>query len=213
MDFFTAMEVSASRPVGRAHADERRGVEPRERADHAGRRRRAVQAQATSSCRRSTSPGAKGTPYAQAVHGVAVSQITQDSAPPRLEYDPGHPQAERAGLRRVPERQPRRGDGRHDHRVARLRGRHHVDVDRRQHGRARAGDRQVSIAPISMPSIEGRRDDRSSKTAAEVGDRPIDLGEHVQRRRSTDARALEHNATERRRAVRRAAIRAWASTK
>ena len=27
------------------------------------------------------------------MRGVAVTQIAQDGAPPRLEYDPGHPQA------------------------------------------------------------------------------------------------------------------------
>ena len=51
-------------------------------------------------------PGVAGTPFAQAVRGVAVSQIRQDAAPPRLEYDPGHPQANAQGYVAYPNVNP-----------------------------------------------------------------------------------------------------------
>jgi flagellar basal-body rod protein FlgC len=43
---------------------------------------------------------------AEQVRAVAVSQITQDSAPPRLEYDPGHPQANAQGYVAYPNINP-----------------------------------------------------------------------------------------------------------
>ncbi|HMG55230.1 MAG TPA: flagellar basal body rod protein FlgC [Kofleriaceae bacterium] len=51
-------------------------------------------------------PGVQNTPFAQAVKGVAVSQISQDTAPPRLEYDPGHPQANAQGYVAYPNVNP-----------------------------------------------------------------------------------------------------------
>src|SRR6185503_16438173 len=61
---------------------------------------------------------------------------------------------ERAGLRRVSQHQYRRGDGRHDHRLARIRSRRHDDVERRQHGRKGFEHWQMSIAPMKIGSIE-----------------------------------------------------------
>jgi flagellar basal-body rod protein FlgC len=51
-------------------------------------------------------PGAAGSPFAQAVRGVTVSSISQDSSPPRLEYDPGHPQANAQGYVAYPNVNP-----------------------------------------------------------------------------------------------------------
>jgi flagellar basal-body rod protein FlgC len=51
-------------------------------------------------------PGVEGTPFQQAVKGVAVTQISQDNAPPRLEYDPGHPQANAQGYVAYPNVNP-----------------------------------------------------------------------------------------------------------
>ena len=51
-------------------------------------------------------PGVTAAPFAQAVKGVAVSQISQDAAPPRLEYDPGHPQANPQGYVAYPNINP-----------------------------------------------------------------------------------------------------------
>jgi len=50
--------------------------------------------------------GTENTPYAQAVRGVEVTQISQDSKPPRLEYDPGHPQANAQGYVAYPNINP-----------------------------------------------------------------------------------------------------------
>jgi flagellar basal-body rod protein FlgC len=44
-----------------------------------------------------------GTPAAD---GVRVSQIASDSSPPRLEYDPGHPQANAQGYVAYPNVNP-----------------------------------------------------------------------------------------------------------
>ena len=45
-------------------------------------------------------------PAAGAVKAVAVSQIAQDAAPPRLEYDPGHPDANAQGYVAYPNINP-----------------------------------------------------------------------------------------------------------
>lgn len=44
-------------------------------------------------------------PAAQ-INGVEVAEITQDAAPPRLEYDPGHPQADAKGYVAYPNINP-----------------------------------------------------------------------------------------------------------
>ncbi len=51
-------------------------------------------------------PGAAGTEFAGAIQGVAVTAITQDTSPPRLEYDPGHPHANPQGYVAYPNINP-----------------------------------------------------------------------------------------------------------
>ena len=104
MDFFTAMEVSASglsaertrmnvaaSNLANAQTTQTAGGGPYKRHD-------VVLASAAV-------PGLDGD-QAQAVRGVQVSQITQDNAPPRLEYDPGHPQANAQGYVAYPNINP-----------------------------------------------------------------------------------------------------------
>jgi len=106
LDFFTAMEVSAS------------GL---------GAERSRMNVAASNLANASTTRSAGGGPYrrkdvvlssvavpgtptsgpaANAVRGVAVSQIVQDAAPPRLEYDPGHPDANAQGYVAYPNVNP-----------------------------------------------------------------------------------------------------------
>ena len=106
IDFFTAMEVSAS---GLAAQRTRMNVASSNLAN----------AQTTQAAggtgpykRRDVTmaavpvPEAQGSQFAGSVHGVAVTQITQDSSPPRLEYDPGHPQANAQGYVAYPNVNP-----------------------------------------------------------------------------------------------------------
>ena len=105
MDFFTAMEVSASglsaertrmnvaaSNLANAQTTQAEGGGPYKRKD--------VVLSAVDM------PGAGGSPFANAVKGVAVSQVTQDNAPPRMEYDPGHPQADAKGYVAYPNVNP-----------------------------------------------------------------------------------------------------------
>ena len=105
MDFFTAMEVSASglsaqrarmnvasSNLANAQTTQAAGGGPYKRKD-------VVLASADV-------PGTAGSQFADAVRGVEVAQITQDSAPPRLEYDPGHPQANAQGYVAYPNVNP-----------------------------------------------------------------------------------------------------------
>ncbi len=105
MDFFTAMEVSAS---GLSAERTRMNVAASNlanaqttQADGGGpyKRRDVVLSSVQVA-------GAQGTPYQQAVRGVAVSAIAQDKNPPRLEYDPGHPQANAQGYVAYPNVNP-----------------------------------------------------------------------------------------------------------
>ena len=102
-DFFTAMEVSAS------------GLS-------AQRTRMNVAASNLANAQTTQAPG--GGPYKRrdvvlasedlpntgemsgVVKGVMVSQIQQDQSPPRLEYDPGHPQANAQGYVAYPNINP-----------------------------------------------------------------------------------------------------------
>ena len=99
MDFFAAMEVSAS---GLSAERTRMNIAASNLAN----------AQSTDYKRRDvvmsavTVPGVRGSSFAQAVRGVAVTQITQDTKPPRLEYDPGHPNANAAGYVAYPNVNP-----------------------------------------------------------------------------------------------------------
>ena len=105
MDFFTAMEVSASglsaeRTRMNVAASNLANAQTTQAAGGGPYKRRDVTLQSVDV------PGTQNTPYAQAVKGVAVSQISQDAAPPRLEYDPGHPQANAQGYVAYPNINP-----------------------------------------------------------------------------------------------------------
>src|SRR5262252_9046158 len=104
MDFFTAMEVSASglsaeRTRMNIAASNLANAQTTQAAGGGPYKRKDVVLSAVDV------PGVTG-PYAQAVRGVSVSQITQDTAPPRLEYDPGHPQADARGYVAYPNVNP-----------------------------------------------------------------------------------------------------------
>jgi flagellar basal-body rod protein FlgC len=104
IDFFTAMEVSASglsaqRTRMNVAASNLANAQTTQTAGGGPYKRRDIVLSSTDV------PGASG-PLAQAVRGVAVSQITQDAAPPRLEYDPGHPQADARGYVAYPNINP-----------------------------------------------------------------------------------------------------------
>ena len=105
MDFFTAMEVSASglsaeRTRMNVAASNLANAQTTQAAGGGPYKRKDVTLQSVDV------PGVQGTPFAQAVKGVAVSQISQDNAPPRLEYDPGHPQANAQGYVAYPNINP-----------------------------------------------------------------------------------------------------------
>ncbi len=104
-DFFTAMEVSASglsaqRTRMNVAASNLANAQTTQAAGGGPYKRRDVVLSSTDV------PGAAGTDLAQAVRGVAVTQISQDNAPPRLEYDPGHPQANAQGYVAYPNVNP-----------------------------------------------------------------------------------------------------------
>ena len=105
MDFFTAMEVSASglaaeRTRMNVAASNLANAQTTQAAGGGPYKRRDVVLSSVDV------PGAQGTQFAQAVRGVAVSQISQDNAAPRLEYDPGHPQANAQGYVAYPNVNP-----------------------------------------------------------------------------------------------------------
>ena len=102
MDFFAAMDVSAS------------GL---------GAERTRMNVAASNLANAQTTKSAGGGPYqrrdvvlesieeqsaqgSNAVRGVAVQQISQDNKPPRLEYDPGHPDANAPGCVAYPNINP-----------------------------------------------------------------------------------------------------------
>ena len=106
VDFFSAMEVSASglaaqRTRMNVASSNLANAQTTQSADGSGPyKRRDVLLSATDV------PGEQGAPFSAAVKGVAVQQITQDSAPPRMEYDPGHPQADKNGYVAYPNVNP-----------------------------------------------------------------------------------------------------------
>jgi flagellar basal-body rod protein FlgC len=112
VDFFTAMEVSASglsaqRTRINVAASNLANAQTTQSADGGPYKRKDVVVSSTDV------PGAQGAQapdaersYANAVKGAKVSQITQDTAPPRLEYDPGHPQADARGYVAYPNINP-----------------------------------------------------------------------------------------------------------
>ena len=100
MDFFTAMEVSASglsaqRSRMNVASSNLANVNTTKGADGGPYKRRDV---LLSSERVDGGlAGSQAGGYEGAVLGVEVSGIQEDQAPPRLEYDPGHPDANAAG--------------------------------------------------------------------------------------------------------------------
>jgi flagellar basal-body rod protein FlgC len=105
MDFFTAMEVSASglsaqRTRMNIAASNLANAQTTQTAGGGPYKRKDVVLEATQV------PGTEGTDLAQAVNGVEIAQIKQDTAPPRLEYDPGHPQANAQGYVAYPNVNP-----------------------------------------------------------------------------------------------------------
>src|SRR5262245_65352138 len=107
MDFFTAMEVSASglsaeRTRMNVAASNLANASTTRSADGGPYKRRDVGVEAT----QIDTHGAGDSRFAGAVRQVEVRQITQDSAPPRLEYDPGHPDADAKGYVAYPNINP-----------------------------------------------------------------------------------------------------------
>jgi flagellar basal-body rod protein FlgC len=105
MDFFTAMEVSASglsaeRTRMNVAASNLANAQTTQAAGGGPYKRRDVILSSVAM------PGAQNASFGQAVHGVAVSQIAQDTAPPRMEYDPGNPQANPQGYVAYPNVNP-----------------------------------------------------------------------------------------------------------
>lgn len=105
IDFFTAMEVSASglaaqRTRMNVASSNLANAQTTEAADGGPYRRRDVVLASAAV------PGAADAPFAAAIRGVAVSQIAPDAAPPRLEYDPGHPKANAQGYVAYPNVNP-----------------------------------------------------------------------------------------------------------
>jgi len=105
MDFFTAMEVSASglsaqRTRMNVSASNLANAQTTQAAGGGPYKRRDVVLSAVAA------PGASDSPNGNAVQGVAVTQIAQDASPPRLEYDPGHPQANAQGYVAYPNINP-----------------------------------------------------------------------------------------------------------
>ena len=105
MDFFTAMEVSASgmsaeRTRMNVAASNLANAQTTQTAAGGPYQRRDVVMAAVDV------PGARNTQFAQAVRGVAVTQNSPDTTAPRLEYDPGHPQANASGYVAYPNINP-----------------------------------------------------------------------------------------------------------
>ncbi len=104
-DFFTAMEVSASglsaqRTRMNVASSNLANAQTTEAAGGGPYKRRDVVLSSVDL------PGAQGSDFSAAVKGVAVTQISQDAAPPRLEYDPGHPKANAQGYVAYPNVNP-----------------------------------------------------------------------------------------------------------
>jgi flagellar basal-body rod protein FlgC len=100
MDFFTAMEVSASglsaeRTRMNVASSNLANVSTTRGADGGPYKRRDVML--------SSDPAAAGIPGGEAggatqgVFAVKVDGVVEDASPPRLEYDPGHPDANKDG--------------------------------------------------------------------------------------------------------------------
>lgn len=104
LDFFTAMEVSASglsaqRARMNVASSNLANAQTTTTAAGGPYKRKDVVLQSADV------PGTEGQ-LDGAIKGVEVSQIKQDTAPPRLEYDPGHPQANAQGYVAYPNVNP-----------------------------------------------------------------------------------------------------------
>jgi len=105
IDFFSAMEVSASglsaqRTRMNVAASNLANAQTTRGADGGPYKRRDVLLAAANA------PSAERTPFAGNIKTVEVSQITQDNRPPRMEYDPGHPDANAQGYVAYPNINP-----------------------------------------------------------------------------------------------------------
>ena len=104
MDFFTAMDISASglsvqRTRMNVAASNLANAQTTQAAGGGPYKRRDVIVQSVNV------PEATGALDSQ-LKAVEVSNIAQDAAPPRLEYDPGHPQANAQGYVAYPNINP-----------------------------------------------------------------------------------------------------------
>jgi flagellar basal-body rod protein FlgC len=104
MDFFTAMEVSASglsaeRTRMNVSASNLANAQTTTSADGGVYKKKSVIAAAANV------PGVDGE-FANAVKGVSVQSIKEDTGAPRMEYDPGHPQANAQGYVAYPNVNP-----------------------------------------------------------------------------------------------------------
>ena len=105
MDFFTAMEVSASglsaqRTRMNVASSNLANVQTTRTEEGGPYRRRDVVLESDPAGAGAAGIGAGG--FAEAVNRVAVTEIAEDQAPPRLEYDPGHPDANEEGFVEYP---------------------------------------------------------------------------------------------------------------
>lgn len=97
MDFFTSMEVSASglaaqRVRMNVASSNLANVSTTQTEDGGPYQRQAVRLRAIEADGNVSGARAGGDP--SAVRGVAVDGIVEDELPPRLEFDPGHPDAD-----------------------------------------------------------------------------------------------------------------------
>jgi len=100
MDFFTSMEISASgltaqRTRMNVASSNLANVNTTKGADGGPYKRRDVVV--ASERVDGALPGSEAGGFEGQVFGVAVNGIKEDQAPPRLEYDPGHPDANAQG--------------------------------------------------------------------------------------------------------------------
>jgi flagellar basal-body rod protein FlgC len=105
MDFFSAMEVSASglaaeRTRMNVAASNLANAQTTQTAEGGPYKRKSVVLQSVELT------GTEKTTDGQAVSGVKVQQIAADNAAPRMEYDPGHPQANTQGYVAYPNVNP-----------------------------------------------------------------------------------------------------------
>ena len=111
MDFFTSMEVSASglsaeRERMNVASSNLANVNTTKGADGGPYRRQEVMMQARPASGNIAGAQAGGAPPGATAYGTVVSQVISDQNPPRLEYDPGHPDANADGYVAYPNVSP-----------------------------------------------------------------------------------------------------------